>query len=84
MIMEEKDVDSKNNKLIRNTFVIVVILMACLLGISMFVRNNSHTVINDVDDKKSLNTSVMFDDIKIITNDIKATHTTISTIVTPF
>jgi len=72
--MEEKDIDGENNKLIRNTFIIVVVLMACLLGISMFIRNSSHTVVNDVDDKKSLNTSVVFNDIKIITNDDIFSH----------
>jgi len=72
--MEEKDIDGENNKLIRNTFIIVVVLMACLLGISMFVRNSSHTIVNDVDDKKSLNTSVVFNDIKIIANDDIFSH----------
>lgn len=62
--MEDKD----NKTLIRNTFIIVLLLMLCLFCISFFIRRHSSVTLNDVDNKYELRTSVIFDDIKLITN----------------
>lgn len=68
--MEDKD----NKTLIRNTFIIVLLLMVCLFCISFFVRRHSSVTLNDVDDKYELRTSVIFDDIKLIINNDMFSH----------
>lgn len=66
--------DKYNKTLIRNTVVIVLLLMACLFCISFIVKRHSFVTINDVDDKHELRTSTVFEDIKLITNNDIFSH----------
>lgn len=73
--MRNDEKEGDNKALIRNTLIIVLTLMACLVGVSFVIRHSPpSTTVNDVDDRRELRTSVVFGDIKLVSNNDIFSH----------
>lgn len=73
--MEKDEKEAGTKTLIRNTLIIVLTLMACLIGVSVIMRHSPpSTTVNDVDDKRELRTSTVFGDIKFVSNNDIFSH----------
>lgn len=72
VMMKAQDREIKT--IVKNASIIIFILMTCLVCLSIFIRQKSFTTVNDVDDRAELRTSVIFNDIKMVTNDDIFSH----------
>lgn len=58
--------DSDNKRLMKNAVFIILILMLGLFVVSLVIRHKTGKITNDVDDKTSMRTEIIYNDIKLL------------------